>query len=327
MQARNTAVALSSLGVTVDLLETDRLPDLTAYDLIHLFNLYPIESTHVVWSAAVRAGKAIVLSTIYWDPGEFLSCCDHDGVRGTWWRETQHLRRQVLAGADMIMPNTEAELQSLRDSFGTLPPHRLVPNGVDGDLYRPAAVMGEGEDSVLCVGRISMRKNQLGLLHALRGSGLPVKFVGPVNDFAYYRACREAAWPGVRFCDTLGGRQLARVYRSAKVHALVSWYETPGLASLEAAASGCTVVSTDRGGAREYFGPEAWYCAPDDPKGIRDTVLQALQAPRSRSLAELIRARFNWKQAARETLAGYTQALARTGASGTSGQVNACWPR
>ena len=48
-------------------------------------------------------------------------------------------------------------------------------------------------------------------------------------------------------------QELAEHYARAQVHALVSFRETPGLVSLEAAALGCAVVSTDRGSA----GPRA----------------------------------------------------------------------
>lgn len=309
VQARATAAALRSLGVAVDLAE-DRLPDLEPYDLLHLFNLIPIEGTHAAYRAARAAGKPFVLSPIFWDPTEYLA---QNGLSAllAWWEKTTPMRREVVSAARLLLPNGLAELECLRRFCGELPPHLVVPNGIDPALFRPAErpASGAGAPRVLCVGRISPRKNQLGLLRALRGTGIEVVFAGPVNDFAYYRACRAAAWPGVSFRKELSGRRLAALYRAAAVHALPSWYETPGLASLEAAACGCRIVTTDRGTAREYFGEGARYCPPDDPEAIREAVLAALATPRSAALAEMVRSRYTWEEAARATKEGYERAL------------------
>lgn len=311
VQARATAAALRALGIRADLAEGDLLPDLAPYDLIHLFNLMPVETTHAAFCFARAAGKPVALSTVFWDPAEFLAIWDRGGEFTAWWGRTDPLRREVLAGARVILPNSRAELDCLRRVFGrALPPHAIVPNAVDVSLFRPGLRPPMPRVDVLCVGRISARKNQLGLLEALRGTGLSVRFVGPVNDFGYYRACRAAAWPGVEFREEMRGPRLAAVYAAARVHTLASWYETPGLASLEAAACGCRVVSTDRGCAREYLGEQAWYCPPDDPAAIRAAVLAALAAPVPAGLAETVRARFNWAEAAKATIRGYERGLA-----------------
>ncbi|MGE5550840.1 MAG: glycosyltransferase family 4 protein [Bacteroidota bacterium] len=312
VQARATAAALRELGVRVDLSETDVLPDLAPYDLIHLFNLMPVEANRAAFEAARDARKPIVLSPIFWDPRKFLERWDKAGYFLSWWEKTEALRREVLGGVDLILPNAMAELECLRGAYGSLPRHHLVPNGVDITLFQPRPKRAV-EPHVLCVARISARKNQLGLLEALRPTGLKVRIVGPVNDFEYYRLCRAAAWPGVSFLPEVSGRALATMYNEAPVHALVSWYETPGLASLEAAACGCRVVSTDEGSAREYLGDQAWYCRPDDADGIRRAVLAALQAQVPSRLAGRVREEYNWGQAARSTLAGYECALGKRG--------------
>lgn len=309
IQAAATAAALRAAGIQAELDETGDLPGLSSCDLVHLFNLIPVETTHRAYLTAAAAGVPMVLSPVYWDPAEFLSFWDPGGGCAAWWRRTENLRREVLAGAGLILPNGAAELACLERTYGPLPPHRLVPNGVDADLYHPPPRAVAREPHVLCVGRISARKNQLGLIEALRGTGLRLKLIGPVNDYAYYRACRAAAWPGVSFLPEVSGRRLADAYAAAPVHALVSWYETPGLASLEAAACGCRVVSTDRGTAREYLGEQAFYCPPGDRAAIRNAVLAALAAPERPGLSREVRARFTWAQAARATLAAYEEAL------------------
>ena len=316
IQARATAAALRNMGIQADLAEGVPFPDPAPYDLVHLFNLMPVETTHAAFRAARAAGKPVALATIFWDPAEFLDVWDRDGAFAGWWARTNRLRREVLAGARVILPNSGAELDCLRRAFGAdLPPHVIVPNGVDVSLFHPGLRAALPRVDVLCVGRISARKNQLGLLDGLRGTGLSVRFVGPVNDFNYYRSCRAAAWPGVEFREEMRGPRLAALYAAAGVHALVSWYETPGLASLEAAACGCRVVSTDRGCAREYLGEQAWYCPPDDPTAIRAAVQAALAAPVPTGLAQRVQSRFSWAEAAKATAAGYEKVLAAGGGS------------
>ncbi|MGQ9779358.1 MAG: glycosyltransferase family 4 protein [Bacillota bacterium] len=310
VQARATAAALRRLGVEVDLAE-DRLPDLGSYDLVHLFNLIPIDSTHAAYRAVRTAGKPFVLSPVFWDPTEYLVRTGLSSLLA-WWERTMPLRAEVLRAAALILPNGQGELECLRRFFRDLPPHLVVPNGVDPAFFYPLGAEDRREGPlVLCVGRISPRKNQLGVIHALRDTGTRVLFIGPVNDFAYYRTCRTAAGSGMSFREAVSGRRLAALYRAARVHVLASWYETPGLASLEAAACGCRVVTTDRGTAREYFGERAWYCPPDDPDAIREAVLAALAAPCPRDLAATVRTRYTWAEAARVTKEGYEFVLRR----------------
>src|SRR4051795_3125182 len=68
---------------------------------------------------------------------------------------------------------------------------------------------------------------------------------------------------------------LASAYASARVFALPSWFETPGLAALEAALAGCAVVVTPFGCTREYFGDWVLYARPDRPRAIARALVRA----------------------------------------------------
>ena len=103
--------------------------------------------------------------------------------------------------------------------------------------------------------------------------------------------------------------KLRELYRAARVHACVSWYETPGLASLEAALCGCNLVVTPGGCTHEYFGDAAHYCEPYDPRSIRAAVEAALSTEPNPELAARVTREFNWDAAARSTLRGYELAL------------------
>jgi glycosyltransferase involved in cell wall biosynthesis len=166
---------------------------------------------------------------------------------------------------------------------------------------------------VLCVGRIEPRKNQLALIEALRGTGILLTLVGQSGRFssAYYRRCERAADATVQFVGPQSPADLRGFYHAARVHACVSWYETPGLASLEAALCGCALVLTPGGCTREYFGKEAAYAEPTQSASIRVAVEQALARGPSTGLTERVAREYTWDAAAQKTAEGYELALGR----------------
>ncbi|MCA9773381.1 MAG: hypothetical protein KC466_13285, partial [Myxococcales bacterium] len=87
-----------------------------------------------------------------------------------------------------------------------------------------------------------------------------------------------------------------------------SWFETCGLASLEAAALGRNVVVSDRGYTRWYFGDEAFYVDPSNLASIRKGVLEAWEAPPQTTLAERVAREFTWERTAERTEAAYAKA-------------------
>lgn len=320
VQIACTRAKLQELGVEVDLTTTSRLEKSPArwgvYDWIHLFNLFPVEETtrQAEWAKDTRT--PIALSTIFWDAEEFLThASDFKGPGQDWWKSTQRLRKNLVEEASLLLPNSRAEAELLGRTFGNhlLSKCRVVPNGVDASLCGadPQAfrkIYGRSDPFVLCVARIARRKNQLSLIRAMRGSAIPLVFIGPVNDQRYFDECRRESAGHVRFMGEMAPDLVASAYSAARVHALPSWFDTPGLASLEAGLHGCRVVSTDRGPTREYFADMAWYCDPDSPESIRHAVYSAWRTNQAPPLRDRILASFTWEKAAEATLNAYKNA-------------------
>lgn len=313
VQMEKTDQYLQQLGVEVRI-DCTTEPDLKGVDLVHLFNLIPVADTYRQFLNARRAGVKIVLSTIFWDVGEYLLNCPEGKNYETWWQDTEKLRQEILAGVDLILPNSYLELEALRKNYQSLPPAVIVPNAADKLFASGTSARFERrfgiKDYLLSVGRISPRKNQLALIAAVRRLRIPLVIVGPLNDGAYYQECRRAA-SGLKclFIDALNENELASAYAGARVHALVSWYETPGLASLEAALAGCKIVSTDRGSAREYFQDRAYYCQPDDEKQIVRSIAAAWQGTSNTDLQRHVLQNYTWEQTAAITYAAYRRLL------------------
>ena len=116
----------------------------------------------------------------------------------------------------------------------------------------------------------------------------------------------------VVFLGAIPHEELKELYRVAKVHALVSWMETPGLSSLEAAAMGCNIVVTKKGDTEEYFEDFAFYCEPDDVSTIKEAIDKAYSSPFKEELRNKILMNYTWEKAAESTLRGYYKALGNT---------------
>lgn len=310
IQISGTKAALRDLGVEVDLNLTPD-PDLSTYQIVHCFNTTRIQETYAQAQNALRQNCPLVLSPIYWNMEEYL---EHESPELlSWWEKEMDLRRSVLETVNLLLPNAASEMLQIKRDFKIETPYKVVYNGVDPTFYgrKPDLFIQEYglKDFVLCVGRISPRKNQLTMIKALKGTGLRMVFIGSVNDPRYYRECVKEAGDQALFIAHMPHHRLTSAYAAAKVHMLASWYDTPGLANLEAGLAGCNLVVSDRGTAQEYFEDLVWYCSPDDAGSIRMAVEEAYHSPSVDDLSIHIMRNFTWRTIGEATLEGYSRVL------------------
>ncbi len=343
-QIAATAAELRKLGVTTDATAEDQ-PDARGYDLLHVFNAPDPSLTLKRIQRGKRRGVPVALSTIYWNGYELYMQWAARGWRSAeeqafHWNEHKQQLRPVFAGADIWLPNSYAEYGMLVADFGVSRPYRVIPNAVDAGFAQLVEPVGQAsrlsicptggtpvvpklnrpESDVLMVGRWELRKNQLGLLEALADTDYQTLIIGGENE-----EDREHNRAACRLAETRGNVQilpgttdrafLASLMKKTRVLAQPSFYETPGLAALEAAACGAAVVVAERGCTREYFGDEAYYCDPTDPASIRRAIEVALRDGPSAALRQRIAQRFTWRRAAEETKLAYEQLLAWTSSS------------
>ena len=307
VQIVSTGRALKAIGVDVAL-STDPNVLLADYDLVHIFNLTRIKETYMYFLNAQKQKKKIVVSPIYWNPGTFLHRQEAKPQDLASWKFTQPMRARVVRECDLLLPNSHLEIDNLSGDFPEHAPCEVIPNGF------PDRFIGIGpealhqrfptlpQDFVLCVARISPRKNQLPLAKACKELNLPLVLAGPVNDRPYFNLIRS--FDHVIYLGTLQGEILASAYAAAKIHALPSWFETPGLSSLEAAACGTVVLSTDQGSPREYFQDMAVYVRPE-ADGILRQGLEAALSASPLPLMQHVRANYPWSKVARSNLEAY----------------------
>ncbi len=329
VQFEKTAGALAEAGLDVVTDLTDA-PPTTEVDLVHGFGLSADHIRH--WH---RRGVPVALSTIYWErsyrqdggPGRPTSARALAGrivrsaqfARSCWQGRTalteaclQWITEDVrdlaqFEAADLLLPNAVGEGDSIRRDFGVSTPIVPIPNGVDPDRFPESVEPFDQRSYVLYVGRIEPHKNQLGLIEALRGSGLPLVIAGHAHPDhpRYIRQCQDAGAGWVTFHVSFDESELADLYRRARVHVLPSWFETTGLVSLEAALSGCSIVSTSRGYAREYFEDLAWYCDPARGESVLSAVRSAWASPPRPALRDRVLEHYTWERVAEATIAAY----------------------
>jgi glycosyltransferase involved in cell wall biosynthesis len=193
-----------------------------------------------------------------------------------------------------------------------------LPGGqADGDFRNAFGL----DDFVLCVGRLEPRKNQLMLLAALEESDVTMVFADGGFSYApeYAAACRKFSRRGrTVFTGRLPSPLLRSAYRSARVSCLPSWYELPGLATLESALWGRQVVTTDYGTIRDYLGESCLYAEPDDVRGLAEKIREAWDRADGPGDAGLHAraASFGWERTVAATAAAYGEALSRPALAG-----------
>jgi len=186
-----------------------------------------------------------------------------------------------------------------------------------GGIIIRLKLFGRNIPYIINVARFDPRKNHINLIKAVKQIDVPLVLVGnKIDTQKYYfhlieKLIRDT--PNIKIVSYKSQEELMQYYQAASLHVLPSWAETPGLVNLEAAASGCKLVVSDRGSEKEYFGNLATYCNPEDVDSIANAILTELRTPRDQKvLIDLIRENYQWENAAAKTYEAYKCVLNST---------------
>lgn len=310
------------------------------YDLVHLYNFATPDITEHYAKRCVEAEVPYLVTTMYEDLPLFqnqmyllfqaMEAYVKYGQPQEKWEELVAALQDCPRSAPYQNTFTaeHAEILIASGAREKVVLHRDYPQAKRIETYELGCEVSTQEvsptlfeekygikDFILCVGRLETRKNQLMLLKALETSELPVVLAG--GGFTYqpeYEAlCRAFKRTGQTIIvGRLEPQMLASAYSAARVHALPSWYELPGIVSMEAARRGKNIVVSDYGTARDYFGDLAYYCEPHDAEGIYSAVMAAYYAPTRKGLAERVEG-CSWDNAAKRVFALYQEVLESKG--------------
>jgi glycosyltransferase involved in cell wall biosynthesis len=347
VQMLKTKEFLEKKGVQVDIsLEFE--PDLKEYDFVHLFNLMEPQDIYRQMINAKAQNKKIALSTIYGLYTEFerkarggffqkianlLSPYQigyikvvikhffekrfHKGVFKMLYKGYYAMMKEIVDNTSVFLPNSLSEMNRVADEFKLKNYYFVsVPNAIDKSIFTEEEHIienkfSEYQDCIVCAARIEGRKSTLNLVRAVNQTKYKLILVGKEsqNQKRYVEQVHSEAGENVIFLGSIPHKELRDLYKVSKVHALVSWMETPGLSSLEAAAMGCNIVVTKKGDTYDYFEDYAFYCEPDDVNSIKKAIEKAIETPFNPELKEKILKNYTWEKTAEETLKGYEKLL------------------
>ena len=321
--------------IKIDIETSGKSLDYNNYDLIHFFNI--IRPNNIL--PHIESGIPYVVSPIYVDYSEY-----DQKIRGGFTakvskkigkNKTEYLKsvarwvkngeypgskyylihgykssiRKILDNCSALLPNSQNELNRIKSDFSFDAESFIVPNAVDSSLFKKET--NAVRSGVLCVARIEGLKNQLNLIKAIKQTDYHLTIIGNAspNHIEYYKECRREANDQITFIEHCNQEELIKYYQKSKVHAMVSWFETTGLSSLEAAASGCNIVISDKGDQKDYFKNDVLYANPSSIESIKSAVQNAYNSKGSENLLDRINNDFTWEEAAKITFKAYEESI------------------
>lgn len=302
-------VALATMGAPINELQrdkVDRIPGLRVFE-----SHFKLEWMEDPWRDVEKAGdwllnlesrigpdvvhlNGYVHGSLPWSAPTLV--VGHSCVL-SWWRavkgeeapeDRDRYQMEVAAGlhaASLVVAPSAAMLASLAEHYGELARTRVIPNGRDAGLFRPAAK----EPMVFSAGRLwDEAKNLEALERVARRLPWPI-FVAGDN---HHPEGGEIRPHNTRLLGRLSQRALAAWVGRASIYALPARYEPFGLSVLEAALAGCALVLGDIPSLREIWRNRAVFVAPNDPEALEREILSLINAPeRRQSLAAGARSR------------------------------------
>lgn len=336
-QILETASGLEELGFKIEYLSPNKQIHSIQADLIHLFGAHA--ETYFLLNHLKSIDIPKILSPVFFSrrSGSMLHLLlrFQDILSKTPLLSLSELqmRKRACELATHLLPNTKMEAKLLTDAFHVSQSKMtVIPNGADTQRFKTSTLENfhsrfPYREFILYVGDLTAERKNVGrLIHAYqslleRNSTLPdLVLAGELGDSPYankiraeIEAHRNIHWIGpIAHEDPL----LGSLYRAASIFILPSYFETPGIAALEAALAGSQIVITPYGGTKEVFQDSAIYIEPGSSHSIASGLEQAIHLihssetiDRQERLIERITTYFDWKAVASQTADIYRSLL------------------
>ncbi|MCL5257644.1 MAG: glycosyltransferase [Patescibacteria group bacterium] len=305
---------INKFGYDIDFLNfIDRNDD---FDVLHLIGMQAGNCLNGL-TAKTKGKKIVLQSLFYTDTNLFLYKLTERFMSHKFWAFSQnkfYLMQQLLNITDVILVSSKAELEQIKYIFSfDKSKAKIIHNGIETEIFDDIddnfiEKFNLKPGYVLCVANINKKKNILNLIKAFLLTGLDTKLVlvGIYNDDPDLFYCNEVkklineSEGKIVRVENISKGLLASAYLNAKIHVLPSFWELPGLVSLEAGLAGAGLVLGDCAPVREYFGNLATYCNPNDISDITDKITKAYNLSPTTKLSQFIKTNYSWTEIAKK---------------------------
>ena len=240
----------------------------------------------------------------------------------SWWQavygeappaDWQRYKSEVTKGlrsAHLVVTPTAAMLRALKTHYGEIENSRVIPNGRDAQLFRPA----DKQQFILSAGRVwDAAKNIERLEQSAPELPWPV-FVAGERHAPEQSHHRRTSHPRCRALGPLPEAELRDWFGAASIYALPALYEPFGYTPLEAGLSACALVLGDIESLREVWNDAAVFVDPNDREALKSELLRLIEHDVYRQdMAHRARTRalqFTGERMAASYLAAYSDLLA-----------------
>lgn len=307
IQAKKYVEYVSKHGIDIDFLVHYNKE--ANYDVLHIVGL-TYNSRHIVMAAKAKNIKVVISPVYYTSSAKSRILSLFLAVVKSRYLAPLNLMRDALRMADIVLPNSIAEQKQLTKIFGLKEDStsfKVIHNGIDTensiiDPLRFQTQFGIDKNYILSVAMVDKRKNTIRLIEGFlkSGSHCQLVIVGDVRDieagfierFTYLVDSNKDSIKVIPFIQDRA--LLASAYAGARMHAMPSIIETPGLSNLEAASFGCNLVVGECEPVREYFGSLPFYADPFSVDSIARAILAAEKETRSAN-AKSLASKYYWE--------------------------------
>jgi glycosyltransferase involved in cell wall biosynthesis len=230
------------------------------------------------------------------------------------------MQGHVARRLDGIFTSSNVSAREIQRDF-RVPPDRIkmVANGIDTDLFRPAPDGERDPDEILCVGRVSDPNK--GIMNLINAFGQLPKHLRLTlvddrdpNSPARKQAARLGCADRLQITGRIDRQDLVRRYQRAALVVVPSRYEGFGLPAVEAMACDTPVIACRAGALTEVVGAAGGgvLVPPEDPDALATAITHLMAHPETRRLlgergGKSVRETFAWPRIARATASAYTE--------------------
>lgn len=313
---KDTLKAISSQGVEIKLFDkwNDKIDD---FDLIHFFKL---SGEHFsLMKLAKSKGKKVVLSSIVALEGERRIKAGLFLGKLRIPNPISYAKKQ-LELCDAIITETEKEKKFIIENYNVASDKIIViPNGIspsilggDPNIFREKYKLFK--PFVLQLGRFDRNKNQINVIRALKGTDIPLVFIGGADscDKSYYDKCMSEASSDMIFTDWIehSSPLLASALAAAEVLVLPSYKEIFGNAVFEGIANRTKIVATDVLPINQWdLGSMVLPIKASDINDIKNQILKSMSLECSEETILKVLSEYSFDNVANKHIALYNELL------------------